>query len=363
MDRHLFRFFLALETQDGQPLGGPWELVDLDDEPARECARFQSFLRRGTAVASPVTVVPRWDEKSGKPYVGGLRVLCDGIRNDVPRRFFEAEARRYSRQLLAEGVLQKGDLFRYVITARTGAQEAPAPAGLCIDVVEEPMSWRFLAAAPEDLVEAPVVPAGDEFGYSGDVPVYLPEHVLDEASELTLRNPEVETGGILIGYLCRHAESGRAGLVVAAQIAATETEAGEAHLTFTPRTWAAVHHALALRRDGSLIVGWWHSHPASQWCKPDCAEEARANCPLNRSFFSEMDVNVHRTVFCQGYSVALVLTNTENGIKHALYGWRNGLVQRRAFHVTGCRMPAEAYAAACEEPAVSRTGCVSQLNP
>lgn len=318
------------------PLGRPQPLHGLDDEPVREWARFRSFLRRGRAMPGAVAVWPRWDERRGEPFVWGLRAGCDGdAEEEIPRRFFEPVVRGYARRLLEEGLLRKGDLYRYLITATPERAPGPARAGLGIDIEEEPQPWPFLAVAPQQLIEEPVVTMGEEHADAGDVPVYLPGQVLEEAAELTLRDAAVETGGVLLGHLCRDPESGRAGVVAVAQIAATATKAGEAHLTFTPETWAEVTRARALRGDGSMIVGWWHSHPAAQWCHPDCSAEDRARCPLKHSFFSEMDVNVHRAVFCQGYAVALVLTNTGAGIWHALYGWRAGMVQRRAFQVTG----------------------------
>lgn len=343
-----FRYLLTLQDPRGNPLGKPVVLVDFDVEPVREWARLEQF-RNGTDLPALVSVVPNWDERMGEPFVDGLKAVCGGHEHLVPRSYFASAARARSRQLLADGVLKEGDYYRYLVTAtkiRAAAEPAPAGRGLCIEVEEEFAPWNFRAQAPEDLAKPPWATAGKEHGLAADLPVFVPEAVLDEAAELTLRDPAVETGGVLIGSLCRDPSTGSAGLVVSGQIPATETVAGEAHLTFTPATWAAVNRALAARRDGSVIVGWWHSHPASQWCNPDCPEEARSKCPLKKAFFSDMDVNVHRAVFCQGYAVALVLTNTGEGIRHALYGWREGVVQRRAFQVSGCRRSPESYEAA-----------------
>jgi hypothetical protein len=54
-------------------------------------------------------------------------------------------------------------------------------------------------------------------------------------------------------------------------------------------------------------------------------------CPITSLFFSEHDVNLHEKIFPKAYSLALVVTNTEEGLRQALYGWRDALVQRRGF--------------------------------
>lgn len=356
-----FRYLLTLQDPQGSPLGRPVILADMDVEPVREWVRFERFLR-GADVPSAVSILPQWDDRMGEPFVGGLRAVCEGSEHLIPRTFFAPAARARSRQLLADGILKEGDYYRYLVTATRVAAKPSAERGrLSIEVEEDFAPWNYRAEAPEDLAELPLATVGREHGLASDLPVFVPEWVLDEAAELTLRDETVETGGVLIGFLCRHPSTERAGLVVTGQIAATDTVAGEAHLTFTPATWAAVSRALAARQDGSVIVGWWHSHPASQWCKPECSEEARAACPLKKSFFSDMDVNVHRAVFCQGYAVALVLTNTGREIRHALYGWREGMVQRRAFQVSGCRRPPESYEAPGEPDQAAESTCAAKI--
>jgi len=52
-----------------------------------------------------------------------------------------------------------------------------------------------------------------------------------------------------------------------------------------------------------------------------------------RSFFSEDDVCLHETVFPAAYHTALVVTNTDEGLQHALFGWRHGMVGQRGFHI------------------------------
>ncbi|MEY2409101.1 MAG: hypothetical protein QOF48_1771, partial [Verrucomicrobiota bacterium] len=107
-------------------------------------------------------------------------------------------------------------------------------------------------------------------------------------------------------------------------------------LTFTPKTWAAARDTLALREQGEIMLGWWHSHPGKYWQRTSCAKcppERRRVCPIARNFFSSHDENLHETIFPKAYNVALVVTNTEEGLRQALYGWRDGRVQPRGFFI------------------------------
>ena len=74
------------------------------------------------------------------------------------------------------------------------------------------------------------------------------------------------------------------------------------------------------------MVGWWHSHPF--FCR-DCPQEKRQSCAMYKPFFSTADEHLHRTVFPKAYSVALVLTASEDGLVHDLYGWHEGAIRAR----------------------------------
>ena len=142
-----------------------------------------------------------------------------------------------------------------------------------------------------------------------------------------------EIGGILIGQLCEDGEQRRLFLEVTALIMAKHTLQETTKITFTPETWAALDAAIKLRRSDEQMVGWFHSHPAKYWCSPTCSPEARRNCPLGRNFFSGEDRMLHRTVFSAAHCVALVATNTDDGLRYALFGWQQGIIAQRGFHV------------------------------
>ncbi|HNT89567.1 MAG TPA: hypothetical protein PKL84_17020, partial [Candidatus Hydrogenedentes bacterium] len=140
-----------------------------------------------------------------------------------------------------------------------------------------------------------------------------------------------ETGGMLIGRLCRDADAGELFAEVTAQLPAEHVQADSASLTFTGETWAAARDAIRLRGGSETPLGWYHSHPAKEWCK-DCPPEKRATCSLE-CFFSAADQQVHATLFPHAYSVALVVTDGQRGLRFDLYGWRRTRILQRGFHM------------------------------
>jgi hypothetical protein len=84
------------------------------------------------------------------------------------------------------------------------------------------------------------------------------------------------------------------------------------------------------------MVGWWHSHPGKYWQQTTCAKcppERRRVCPIASNFFSAHDVSLHETIFPKAYTIALVITNTEEKLRQALYGWRDARLVQRGFFI------------------------------
>jgi proteasome lid subunit RPN8/RPN11 len=166
-----------------------------------------------------------------------------------------------------------------------------------------------------------------------DIPVFIPQKILDEADTLTRQSPAIEVAAVLIGHVHRDTAKGELFLEVTAQIPARNSQGTALKVTFGPETYQAAQGAIALRGHGEQWLGWFHSHPASSWCNPQCSPESRAQCPLQKVFFSADDCDVHRTLFQKAHSIALLVTNTDAGLLHALFSWRNGLIVQRGFHI------------------------------
>lgn len=282
---------------------------------------------------------PVWDREDGEPFAEGFTLAAGPVAGridaQVPAAFFAELAEAASAELVEQGRLEKGELFRYRLLAfpRNGEAQSADPE-LVTDSEEIPQEL--------DLRETPLATLiGDAERHgpadAGEMPVVLPRVVLDEALARKREAGGVETGGILLGRLHRDSTLKELCLEVTAQIPARHTQAAAMKLTFTPETWAAVHDAIALRGGDELIIGWWHSHPAREWCK-ECDPSRWSACPLARSFFSGDDARLHRMVFPRSYSIALVVGDHFDATWEsftALYGWERGMVLRRGYYTRG----------------------------
>jgi hypothetical protein len=252
----------------------------------------------------------------------------------VPNSYFKSLAGDASAPLVKKGSLQAGEQFDYLVTAFPSPPIAPGSiqtrARFQVEEVSTPLPLK--SSLVEDF-SARSTAVGDQ--NEEDIPVFIPQPVLAEVDQLTREAAGVETASILIGHLHRDRTSGELFLEVTAQIPARNSQATATKVTFGPETWNAVQSALALRSGNEQWVGWFHSHPAASWCNPKCPPEDRAQCPLQRSFFSADDCDVHRTVFSKAFHIALLVTNTDAGLQHALFSWRNGVIAQRGFHVLG----------------------------
>lgn len=308
--------------------------VEVDWEPAREAVRLQA-LQDGCPAEAAFTlecaVEPCWHPSRGQPYLGGFRVRAAAADTSAEfgLAYFRELTQGVTRRLVAEGVLQKGDLIRCLPLAFPQAEDPEATRLPRLGRQTPPRLWLGSASLAE-LLGRTGAPAGA--GPAAGFPVFLPGEVLDEVAELTLAAEARETGGVLIGRLHRDESAATLFAQVTAQIPARHTEANATKLSFTAATWTEVQAALELRTQSESMLGWWHSHPVREWCK-NCPEEKRRQCSLARGFLSEEDRRLHRTVFPRAYSLALLVNDVEwDGPTFSLFGWSDGLLEPREFH-------------------------------
>jgi hypothetical protein len=326
--------------------------IEPDWEPVFEAGRFRAARHGYVAPADLVdgAITPRWDLRRGAPYVSALEVelaipgppwTCE-----LPITCFRETAHARASALIEDGRLAEGETYRYVPVAFEQAEPEPEThSGPSVEELPPHLPVREVALAAR---LAETRPAGTT--HAGDLPVIVPVELLEEISVLTREAGENETGGILLGQLLRDSGSPELAVEITAQIPARAAEGSRSRLRFTAETWDDVSRAIALRRGDETWLGTWHSHPARAWCK-DCAPERRATCPMQRGFFSEHDRLLHR-VFPRAYSVALVATDADAGVRHSMFGWRDGLIEPRGFHLAG----AGACAPLTEIPVPTRPG-------
>jgi proteasome lid subunit RPN8/RPN11 len=268
---------------------------------------------------------------------------------DIPLTYVASLARAASSRLIEQGKLEAGDRFQYVVCAyacegRHAASGNEEPSRVAVRAV-----GQVLNASDRDMAALlagswPCGPVEED-----QMPVFVPQRIIEEAVELMAAAGDKETGGILIGHLRRDPVRRELFLEVTAQVQAQHAEHEPTRLTFTPETWTAADAALALRARGEIYAGWWHTHPAKHWCD-DCPPEKRQRCKVSGlppgDFFSAHDVALHRAVFPRAYSVALVISD---GCEDAgrptwrLFGWRYGMLMARGFHVLRTPQTSEVF--------------------
>jgi proteasome lid subunit RPN8/RPN11 len=337
MPENDYQFAVELFTEDGKALGQA--AVEVDWEPAREWAKFAAVRRTGSPVIeagaiSPIQ--PLWQNDAGEPYLRGFRicVTVNGgteVAAHFPVAYFRALAVQTSRHFVERGILKSGEHFQYraaAFPAANGRRREETDALFTVEEVAQPLP--LTDASLESFLRMSL-PAGEI--EEGDIPVFVPREVLDEAAEASRQSGAQETGGVLIGHLRRDAGLPEVLAEVTAQLPARHTVAGLTKLTFTSETWAEARATLALRRKGELMLGWWHSHPVRDWCT-ECPIERKRACHVARDFFSEHDHALHRAIFPAAYSVGLVVNDVgPEDLSFSLFGWRRGLLQPRGFRI------------------------------
>lgn len=314
--------------------------VNVDWEPAREWTAFRALRQGLVAADEPLTqfnVRPLWHPSLGEPYVKGFRLIIDApcsreAAAEFTKSYFSDMAKEASGLLIKKGMLQKGEQFKYVVAAFPRTEAVPAGPKLNFTTEEAMPDLPLPGALLSDVAAESSFQGNHD---ANDMPVFVPQRVLDEARALSKAAGERETGGILIGHLNRDAGLPELFGRVTAQIPARHTEATLTSLTFTSETWTEVRSALELRRKGEIMLGWWHSHPVREWCK-DCSAESQKVCVMAGDFFSAHDRALHRTIFPRAYSIALVVNDLAgDAATFSMFGWRLGLLEPRGFHVIG----------------------------
>jgi proteasome lid subunit RPN8/RPN11 len=326
--------------RSGGPALARFVAKNVDWEPAREWAWWEALCRKqltGQERVLTATLEPVWHSTLGAPHVAALGVRftsgeAEALVPGLGVAYFGDLAQQAGSMLVEKGILETGEVFVYSVRATDQPSEAPAAPTAGFAVTER--APLLTLGPPRSLAELQACALACGAGDAADPPVFIPQAILEEVTELTLRAGEHETGSILGGQLHRDPETGALFVAITVQIPARHTEGTSHKLSFTADTWTAARNDLASRGQDMQILSWYHSHPAAAWCNASCDARQRENCPLSLSrFFSEDDRSVHRAVFGKAYATALVVTHSARGMRYDLYGWRQGRIARRGFHL------------------------------
>lgn len=117
--------------------------------------------------------------------------------------------------------------------------------------------------------------------------VFVEKRTRDGLLERADSGGEMEVGGFLLGGL--HSHGGRRYIDITHQVPATTARGGRAHLTFDNDTLREFHATHAQRYPGTLVLGWWHTHPGYGL------------------FLSSDDLFIHRSFYALEHHVAVVI--------------------------------------------------------
>jgi hypothetical protein len=326
-------YALAAYRTDGQPLGQA--VMDIDWEPARQWARYVARCEGRSAPGDDgAEVAPLWHTR-GEPMLRGFRVALrhadphHGVACDFETGFFRPYAQALSSTYVATGQLSAGDTFRYVPLAIHAAVPATPPATRFSLQVEDVSPEPPLAETSLAEFAGRTEPVGEPL--LGEIPVFAPFDVMAGVVDAASRAGAVESGGALAGHLRRDPLRRRVFVEITAQIPASLAEGSATTLRFTSDTWQQLRQAIERRGQGEQMVGWWHSHPVHAWCDgQSCGHDDPAQCAALADCFSEHDLALHRTVFPDACSVALVANvRGDHDVKLSVYGWHEGQLRRR----------------------------------
>jgi hypothetical protein len=335
MVRNRHRYAVQLLDEAGARLG--LVPVTVDWEPLCEWSVFETWRRCRQAVREAevvTTITPNWHPTLREPFVGSVRVTTsvgagDPLAYDVATAYFRPAAQEASGALVQAGRLTAGERFNYLVTATAdGAASAAADEPLAVEDIDPPLPLqsRRLAEVAGRAVSFNTASL-DEF------PVYIAEPVVTEIAAQAQAAGATERAGVLLGKLYHDDSFPEIFLEITAQIPAPHIRSSTDKVTFTAETWTAVRAAVELRRQNEIICGSWHNHPYRFWTAAQRPAECAGHRPLAVNFFSVDDGLLHRVVFGKAYCVGLVATNAEAGMQLTMFGWNQGMIQSRSFHI------------------------------
>ena len=321
--------------------------LETDWEPAVQGTRLAGLRRLGlweNGDGRDTFVEPLWDATAGRPTAKTFRVHMSASGRQwhcdfQTTQYFADAARVVVAGQLAAGRIAAADKVRFAIEAYP-AESQHAGADDRLRVVDRPQPLRLKERGFSQQIEHSEISGESD---TSDFELAIPSSVLDEIRTRVKAAGERETGGILIGHVCRDEKRADIGVEISAQIPARHTVGDSDKLTFTSETWTDVRNAVALRRHDELLLGWWHSHPAFSWCSK-CPVEQQRVCHYATGFLSSDDKALHRSVFPSAYTQALVVTHSVSGIDMRLFGWRHGVLKPRGFRVVQRDEARHAYA-------------------
>jgi len=250
-------------------------------------------------------------------------------------------AARGAERLLAEGVIERGELYYFRLA------ELPEPTR-----VRGPEGRAAPSLAPLSLARVRERITCGERGEPGertdeaDYPVFFTRAARERAERVSRRGasarPAVESGGLLVGPLCRCPDTGELFALVTEVLEATDSEASGYSLTYSGATWSRIQGVLRARATQPAtrhhrVLGQTHGH---NFLPFDGAEPCEACslvevCTRTSASLSEDDRIWARSVFsAEPWQLSQVFgLDARSHPCEAFYGQRRGQLARRSYQL------------------------------
>jgi hypothetical protein len=340
---------LRLEPNGPAALIEPVRQRDLVDPIAE--LWFEGFLRRGHvdvalgSVRAELLPVHR-DAGPKGPVCHGFDLAARDPEGREATLYFSRDclgpvAARGARRLVESGVLEPGQLYYFDLEpgsplARNDAARVAGPAG---------------RGAPE-LLDLPLAPLLARAGATAD-PSYAVHYPVLFTREAALRaervsrkgaqaSPAVETGGLLVGPLCRCPDTGEVFAVVLDVLEAIGSKATTHSLSYSGATWDRIQTVLRARRQHPAtrhhrMIGQAHGHnflPLGGVAPCEACDHVEV-CTRTSAYLSEDDRTWCRSVFsAEPWQLSMVFGHDAKGRDvSAFYGQQGGSLVRRGYHV------------------------------
>ncbi|MFQ5503609.1 MAG: hypothetical protein ACE5F1_02300 [Planctomycetota bacterium] len=337
---------VELRLAPGEPVLATESVTAADLVDARSEAWWNGCLRMGHPEVPlfelPMTLSPVYREE---PICAGFTLELTNpegrpFQCSFGRSCLDFVAWRGARKLLSRGVLQAEDTVSYEL-------RADASAGL----EEERGPGMVLSASrPLEFLSLPLAAVLDEARNSGHEAgdgrshLFYTDAALEKAERISRAGadstPPVETGGVLVGLLCRCPASGQMYTLVTDVIEASDADEQTFSLSYSSRTWARIQAVLNARRKETpelRILGQAHGHsflPLGGAAPCEVCDQVEV-CGRTTAFLSADDLTWCRAVFsAQPWQVSVVYgLNARGEAVDAHFGLHGGRLERRGYHV------------------------------
>lgn len=340
---------LRLERDGAEVVREPVGPDDLSDAISE--AWLEAMLRKGrpdlVLEDFEARIEPVWSQESGS-CTGYVLESLDGQGNASRRPYsvysLEPVAGRAAQRLIAQGILQPPHTYYYQIVPEQSTSDSVAASGL------HQSGMRTRPLAPLEIEMGPLLqratPIGLALEHERPFEVFYTEAAVADAERCARlgerQYPPVETGGVLVGFLCACPVSGEFFAVVVEVLQAQDADAGQFSLAYSSQTWARIQAVMDARQQhrethGMRILGQCHGHnfiPGAG--APPCEVCDRvAVCTRSSVFVSTDDWNWNRAVFCrQPWQLCHIFgLNARREQVQGLFGLRDGRLLERGYHV------------------------------